>query len=401
MGASVRKRLRAVHLSVVSGRSRISLWLWWLLLGPVLLLIGAWLGRELPRKPVWTEPPPSNVAAEQQRRIGIPSLAPIVRAARSGIVGIRTTRRGGAEPAKHDGALDLHEDNLVNGTGFIIHESGLVVTNHHLVVDHEQILVEVPGFRAVEAELVGDDPVTDVAVLRFDPPPGGVVALPLGDSTQVEQGDWVLAVGNPFEYSETVTVGIVSYVGRHIPEEGLLVSNEYLQFSAPVFPGSSGGPVLDMNGHVVGVTTSSHATGTGISFAVPSKVLKWVLERMDQAEGRVRRGFLGIQLMPVDESTCRALGLERGCGAKIGGVEEGCPADLAGLEVGDLVVSYNGKPVPDAYTLFDWITYSRPGDRAELGIVREGVRLPPLVARLGEVEYRAQPTHGLKTRPSD
>src|SRR4029079_10178302 len=137
------------------------------------------------------------------------------------------------------------------------------------------ITVEIQGQLPIEAELVGDDPVTDIAVVRFTPPPGGVTALQLGDPTRIEQGDWVLAISNALQYyPNTVTFGIVSYVGRHLPDEGLLVSNEYLQFSAQVNPGSSGGPVLDMDGNVVGVTASSHAAASGISFAVPAKVLK-------------------------------------------------------------------------------------------------------------------------------
>ena len=211
----------------------------------------------------------------------------------------------------------------------------------------------------------------------------------------------MLAVGNPFEYNETVTVGIVSYVGRHIAEEGLLVSNEYLQFSAPVNPGSSGGPVLDMQGHVVGVTTSTHAKASGISFAVPSEVLKWVLERMDAADGRVRRGFLGVGLVPLDSATGKALGLAGG--AVIRRVEEHGPADRAGIRVGDVIVSYNGEQILDASTLFDWITYSHPGERAVLGVVRHGVRIAPLFARLGEVDHRQQHDRAdppTKTRPS-
>lgn len=361
------------------------------------------LGRNLPPSPIWSEPS-KGVHDDQPRHVGIPSLAPIVNAVRSGVVGVRTLRRSAAarSGADTEPAVDTTLETEVNGTGFIIHESGLVVTNHHLVVDHQEILVEVPGFRPVEAQLVGDDPVTDIAVLRFDPPPGGIVALTLGDSTRIQQGDWVLAVGNPFEYTETVTVGIVSYVGRHIPEEGMLVSNEYLQFSAPVFPGSSGGPVLDMNGHVVGVTKSSDATatGSGISFAVPTKVLKLVLQRMNESEGRVERGFLGLRLLPVESARQDELGVEGGVGAMVARVEVGRPAHAAGLRAGDVVVAYNGAPVPDAYALFDWITYSRPGERAELEVVRHGVRLPPMVARLGQVEYRdaepakADPSHG-------
>lgn len=325
---------------------------------------------------------------------GFPSLAPIIRRVRAGVVGIRTVRRANAEATLQESLVSSPASAagaVINGTGFIINESGLAVTNHHLVAQHERITVEIQGEQPVEAELVGDDPVTDIAVVRFPPPKAGLTALPLGDSTTVEQGDWVLAMGNPFHYRQTVTVGIVSYVGRHLPDEGLLVSNEYLQFSAQVNPGSSGGPVLDMQGNVVGVTASAHAAASGISFAVPSKVLKWVLERMNEGDGKVRRGFLGIRFAPLDAATTRELGLAEGGGAEVRSVERGRPADHAGVRPGDILVSYNGRPVPDAYTLFDWITYSAPGGRAVIEVLRDGARLPPLVAQLGEVEFPRAP----------
>jgi len=345
------------------------------------LLLGRWVWKEQSR--VWSEPRGGSapVAAEAG---GLPSLAPIVRKVRAGVVGIRTLRRraAGGEVA---GDGEHETGGVANGTGFIIHDSGLAVTNYHLVANSERIVLEVPGCRPVEAQLVGVDPVTDIAVVRFEPPPSGLTVLKLGDSTRIEQGDWVLAVGNPFQYRHTVTVGIVSYVGRHIPDTGLLVSNEYLQFSAPVHPGSSGGPVLDMEGNVVGVTTSAHAKGTGISFAVPTKVLKWVLRTMNESDGRVRRGFLGVGLEPLDDVTRDALGLESG-GALVGYVEKGRPAHRAGVRAGDVVVSYNGRAVPDAYALFDWITYSKPGGEVGIDVLRNGGRVPTMVAQLGEVE---------------
>ena len=373
----------ALHFATVSRRA------WFVLavvvMGPGLLLLGAVLGQWLLRPvgpAVWTD---ARQRAEPAPKRTLPSLAPIVQRVRGGVVGIRTIRRIAREGEAPDGPVTDRDLDVVNGTGFVINASGLAVTNHHLVAEHERILVEVPGFRAVRAELVGADPITDIAVVRFAPPPEGLTALKLGDSTRIEQGDFVLAIGNPFMFRQTVTFGTVSYVGRHIPEEGLLVSNEYLQFSASVNPGSSGGPVLDMEGNVVGVTTSTHAEGSGISFAVPSKVLKWVLAKMDRADGRVRRGFLGIRLQPVDRATAAALDLEGG--AIIRHVEADRPAHQAGLRARDIVVSYNGKPVPDAYALFDWITYSEPGGEAVMDVLRNGRRIPSLIARLGEVEY--------------
>lgn len=368
------------RLSSVSQRARFLVAI--LLIGPGLLVAGALLGRWIAPAPapVWSEGPAQSPLDTATRVVGMPSLAPIVRRVGSGVVGVRTVRRLTDPPEDAESALDV-----VNGTGFIINASGLAVTNQHLVAGHKRIMVEVSGYQPVRAELVGADPITDIAVLRFRPPTDDLTVLELGDSTRIEQGDWVLAIGNPYLYRQTVTVGTVSYVGRHIPEEGLLVSNEYLQFSASVNPGSSGGPVLDMAGNVVGVTTHTHSAGSDISFAVPSKVLKWVLQEMDRADGRVRRGFLGVRLAPLDPVTAASLGIAGG--ALIRHVADGLPADRAGLRAQDVVVSYNGRAVPDAYALFDWITYSRPGGEVSMDVMRNGERISALVAKLGEVEY--------------
>ena len=208
-------------------------------------LLGQWI---LHGKSVWTDAAP-RPAAQTARDGTLPSLAPVIRKVRDGVVGIRGVRRG----SERDGRPDV-----INGTGFVIHASGLAVTNHHLVAHADRILVEVSGSKAVRAELVGADPVTDIAVVRFAAP-HKLTVLKLGDSTEIEQGDWVVAIGNPYRYPRTVTVGNVSYVGRHLSDAGVAVSNEYLQFSAAVNPGNSGGPVLDLDGHVVGVTTSTLA----------------------------------------------------------------------------------------------------------------------------------------------
>ena len=327
----------------------------------------------------WTDAPPLR------RETTIPSFAPIVRKVRDGVVGIHTLLRNDALARRDDDLADTSASKgVVNGSGFVFNAEGLVVTNYHLVADYEEILVELPGFPPRPANLVGGDPVTDIAVLRIDDPPAGLTVLELGDSSVVEQGDWVLAVGNPFQYRHSVTVGVVSYTGRHIPEEGLLVSNQWLQFSAPVNPGSSGGPVLNMLGEVVGVTTATLGAGTGIAFAVPSKVLRWVIQRME-TDGIVERGFLGVRLAPIDQITGKFLGLE-GRGAMIRNVKPKTPAARAGLAGGDIVVGFNGRRVPDAYTLFDWISYARPGDEAMLEVMRNARNIAPIRVQLGHVD---------------
>ncbi|MEM7199342.1 MAG: trypsin-like peptidase domain-containing protein [Planctomycetota bacterium] len=353
-----------------------------LLVGVGLLGAGGLIGH-------WLQPTPAAaVEPTTLTPTAMPSLAPIVRRVRGAVVGVRTLRR--ADAAGYADAPGEDPDGshgFVNGTGFVINERGLVVTNYHLVADYDTILVEVPGrSQPCNGVLVGADPVTDLAVLRIAVPEGGLPALELADSAMVEQGDWVMVMGNPLFYRQTVTVGVVSYVGRHVPDEGMMVSNELLQFSAPVNPGSSGGPVLDLTGRVVGVTTSSMGAGTGISFAVPSKVVLRSLRAMEEQGGLVRRGFLGVSLAPLGAGGSEPRGADGiGQGAMIAKVEPGSPADQAGLAEGDVVLTYDGRPVPDAYSLFDWITFASPGAEAVLGVVRGPNAVLPVPVKLGEV----------------
>ncbi len=360
-----------------------------LLVGPLLMAAGLILGRwtgSAADAPVWTDAQPP--AAE--RIVAVPSMAPIVRRVRPGVVGVRV-RVDSDAPADYGDDLgpggEPRSGGVRSGSGFVVNDAGLIVTNFHLITDYVEIVVEVPDSGSHEALLVGVDPVTDIAVLRLEDPAVELQALELGDSSQLEQGDWLLAMGNPYQYRHSVTVGVVSYVGRHVPDQGMQVSNEYLQFSAPVNPGSSGGPVLDVHGHVVGVTTSTLGTGTGIAFAVPSKVLRWVLERAEE-DGYVKRGYMGVSLVPVSSSDLSALGVTGG--ALINQVQPNTPASRAGLRSGDIVVRYGDRSVPDAYTLFDWITYGRPGQAMEVEVLRSDGR-QAVAVQLGGVSVGAPP----------
>jgi S1-C subfamily serine protease len=352
----------------------------WLVAVPALLLGGVWLGRILPvpeREPVAAGSPPPAAS------LTIPSWAPIVDRVRAGVVGVIARRRPDpdrSQPAGLEQAGRTDASGWANGTGFVI-DGGHIVTNHHLVAGATQVIVDLSDHAKCEAEVIGEDLATDIALLRVEDPPEPLVPLRLGDSSQVRQGDWVLAVGNPFLYfRHSVTVGVVSYVGRLLPEDGLQVTNEYLQFSAPVNPGSSGGPVLDARGDVVGVTTRTHSGGQGLSFAVPSKVLQWVLEAMKRDGGRVRRGYLGLSFQPRNVGQ----GGGQDDGALVTSVTAGGPAALAGLQIGDRIVGFGRRPVASAYDLHDWITHGVPGSDLTLEVLRGDQRLT-LPARLAEL----------------
>lgn len=270
-----------------------------------------------------------------------------------------------------------------SGSGFVIHEGGLLLTSRHVVVDALSIEVLVPTHGRFHAELVGEDRATDLALLRLTDPPAGLVPLALGGSEELAAGDWIVTVGNPFGFARTVTAGVVSFVGRHLPHSDFGVSNDFLQISAPVNPGSSGCPVLDVHGRVVGVSTQVAAAAQGIAFAVPSRSVVWALAAMErQPDGCVRRGYLGIAFAPrpgVDDD-----GAPRP-GALIVRVADGMPGQVAGLRRGDVVLRVDDAPVREPKDLHERIVRSEPGTPIALQLLRDGLIQDPIVAVLGEV----------------
>lgn len=316
------------------------------------------------------------------------SFADVVRDAAPGIVAVRARLQAGVDVGLPAGltagrATDTPEPDVRNGSGFVVHERGLIVTSRHVVLSSVRIEVVLPDHGAVAAELVGEDAATDLALLRLVDVPERLVALPIGDSQDLRAGDWIIAVGNPFGFAQTVTAGVVSFVGRHLLHSDLGVTSDFLQFSAPVNPGSSGGPVLDLAGRVVGVTTQAAIEAQGISFAVPSATLKWALEAMDQqADGRVRRGYLGIEFASRPGTDEAGAPCE---GAVIVRVAAGEPADRAGLRRGDIVLRVDGERVVDAQGLHASIVRRDPGTRIALALLRDGEIHDPIEAVLGEV----------------
>jgi S1-C subfamily serine protease len=364
----------------------------WILLGPALLAAGVGFG-------VWWQSARGGDGIARWSResarvrpgageLGAPSLAPLVANVRSGVVGVYTVHLADAElPAGEEDIVgEQSSDSLgvSRGTGFVMNARGLILTAHHLVARPQTIVVDVPGSGELEAELVGEDPSTDLAVIRLIDPPDDLFVLQFTDSDSVRQGDMVVTLGNPLGFPLSVGFGVVSFVGRHLRQSGLVVTNDYLQFTVPANPGSSGSPVFDLHGHVVGITTRA-VEGMGLSFAIPSKVVRQVLRSMERNEGRVRRAYLGISFLPVERAVARRQGIPEGRGVRITGVIPGQPADRAGVRVGDVVVSFDGRAIDDMLELHDWITWSVPGTQVELALVRDGVRREPIAVTLGEL----------------
>src|SRR5690606_9070537 len=263
------------------------------------------------------------------------------------------------------------------GSGFIIHESGVVLTNNHVIERADEILVKLADGREFKATVVGRDPKTDVAVLRLD----NAKDLPtvrLGDSDALEVGDWVVAIGNPFGLSHSVSTGIVSAKERFI---GAGPYDDFIQTDAAINPGNSGGPLFDIHGNVVGINTAIVAQGQGIGFAVPINLVKALLPQLLE-KGHVSRGWLGVMIQDVNESLAESLGLEGTRGALIAEVVEGSPAEKAGLRHGDVVVSVDGKPIDGYIQLSRTIALLAPGSTVEIGIVRDRkeMRIPVTIA---------------------
>jgi len=338
-----------------------------------------------PREPLYREPrAPIRVEAT------LPSFREVVDQVGGAVVSVRalmplrTTEVSAPEDAAVQ-TVEPHQDRR-SGSGFVIHERGLVLTSLHVVAGAEDIEVYLPGIGGQFADLIGRDPATDLALLRLVSPPPGLPVLELGDSDGLHAGDWIVAVGNPFGLARTVTAGLVSFVGRHLEHDDLGVSRDFLQISAAINPGSSGCPVFDVHGHVVGVATQHARAAEGISFAVPVRAVKWALDKMrDDPEGVVRRGYLGIAFAPRRGLDEHGKPLP---GAVIVEVKKGDPAARAGLRKGDIVVGVDDAPIVDPKDLHERIVCSNPGTPIALQLLRDDVVCDPVVAVLGEVGQR-------------
>jgi len=253
------------------------------------------------------------------------------------------------------------------GSGFIISKDGFIVTNNHVVQAAEEIMVNLQDGGSYEAEIVGRDPDTDLALIKIEADQD-LPVLDFADSDASKVGHWVVAIGNPFGLDHTVTAGIISAKGRII---GAGPFDNFIQTDASINPGNSGGPLIDMNGDVVGINTAIVATGQGIGFAIPSNMAKAVIKQL-QEEGKVSRGWLGVTIQDVDENTAKALGLEEPKGALVASVVPGEPADEAGMRSGDVITRVEGEEIDDAQDLLRTIAGKAPGEKVGVTVFRQG-----------------------------
>lgn len=253
------------------------------------------------------------------------------------------------------------------GSGVIISEDGYIVTNNHVVEGAREVTVTMTDNADLPAEIVGRDPKTDLAVLKISAGKS-LPAATLGDSEQLKVGDWVIAVGNPFGLSHTVTSGIVSAKGRFI---GAGPYDDFIQTDASINPGNSGGPLFNMNGEVIGINTAIIPNGQGIGFAIPVNTAKPLIPQLVK-DGKVKRGHLGVNIQAITPELVKALHLQDDHGALVAEVLPGSPAEQAGVERGDVIVAFNGKRVKESHNLPALVAVAPIGEPSTVTVVRNG-----------------------------
>ncbi|MEX0937161.1 MAG: DegQ family serine endoprotease [Pirellulales bacterium] len=259
------------------------------------------------------------------------------------------------------------------GTGVVVSEDGYILTNNHVVRGADEVTVTLSDNRQLQAEVVGNDSMTDLAVLKVDA--SGLVPAQIGDSDAVEVGEWVVAVGTPFNLQQTVTAGIVSAKGR----ANLRIADyeDFIQTDAAINPGNSGGPLVNLSGEVIGINTAiASRTGaySGIGFAIPSNMVRSVMQSIIE-NGRVDRGWLGAVIQDLTKELARSFGYDSTQGVLIGDVMSGSPAERAGLQSGDIVTTFQGESMASADQLRKAVAATTPGSQAILSVVREGEQL--------------------------
>jgi len=313
------------------------------------------------------------------RKGRVPSLAPLVSRVTPAVVNIATSGRvaAGVSPLERGPGVGAPRSRRVTsiGSGVIVDaRNGYILTNHHVIRRADQIVVRLKDRRIVRARVVGSDAGTDIAVLQIKA--AGLVGLPLGNSDRLRVGDYVLAIGNPFGLGQTVTMGIVSAMGRSgLSPRGY---ENYIQTDATIHPGNSGGPLIDLRGRIVGINAAiigrrGSKTGIGIGFAIPSNMARRVMTQIVRY-GNVRRGRLGVIIQDLTPSVATRLGVPLGPGAVVREVQANTAAARYGLRKWDIIVAVNGVAVSDAGGLRSRIGTLRIGDRVNLRIIRKGAR---------------------------
>jgi serine protease Do len=358
------------------------------------------------------QPASSSSGANGDRVVGLPDFTPLMKSQGPVVVNVITTSKASAQasrsgaPQENDpmheffrrfipdlppgggpGAPEQGPERVGLGSGFIITPDGYILTNAHVVADSDDVTVRLSDAkREFKAKVVGVDRRTDVALIKVDA--HDLPSAKLGNSSQVEPGQWVAAIGSPFGFDNSISAGIVSATRRALPDESFV---PFIQTDVAVNPGNSGGPLINLKGEVVGINSLIYSrTGgyMGVSFAIPIEVALDVAKQL-QATGKVTRGRLGIGIQSLTKELAQSFKLDQPVGAVVTNVEKGSPADKAGLKLGDVILAYNGSKIEDPNELPRLVAATRPGDKATLEVWRNG-KAERLAVSVGEFPVEAK-----------
>ncbi|MEF8699339.1 MAG: DegQ family serine endoprotease [Candidatus Accumulibacter sp. UW26] len=363
-----------------------------------------------------------SLLAQAQNSRALPDFTELVERQGAAVVNISTTQtvrsnQRGAQPFPFDENDPMYEffrrfiprqpgmpglpgaprqfESRSLGSGFVVSADGYILTNAHVVDSADEILVRLTDKREFKARVIGADKRTDVALIKID-----ATALPtvrFGDPGLLKVGEWVVAIGSPFGFDNSVTAGIVSAKGRSLPQENYV---PFIQTDVAVNPGNSGGPLFNMRGEVVGINSQIYSRSggfMGISFAIPIDVAMDVQAQL-RASGKVSRGRIGVVIQDVTKELAESFGLSQAQGAAVNAVEKGGPAEKAGIEPGDVILRFDGKPIASSGDLPRIVGSSKPGSRVTLQVWRKGTArdLTLVVGEITDEALASRPARGTK-----
>ncbi len=283
-------------------------------------------------------------------------------------------------------------ENKSLGSGFIVSADGYILTNAHVVDAADEVIVKLIDKREFKAKVMGADKRTDVALIKIEA--NGLPIVRLGDPAKLRVGEWVVAIGSPFGFENTVTAGIVSAKGRSLPQENFV---PFIQTDVAINPGNSGGPLFNMKGEVIGINSQIYSRSggyQGIAFAIPIDVAMDVQSQL-RASGKVSRGRIGVAIQEVTKELADSFGLNKPQGALVASVEKGSPADKGGIEAGDVILKFNDKPVTQSSDLPRQVGNTRPGTRVTVQVWRSGVT-KEMTLTIGEMPDELAIGRGMK-----
>ncbi len=350
---------------------------------------------------IWSEGTASPPAVPSGFNPGA-GFAPLVQKVKPAVVNVystaapRAVRRSVPRSPLEDFFGERRRSNAL-GSGFVINDQGFVLTNNHVVAQADAISVKTDDGREYKAKIIGRDEKYDLALLKVEPE-AKLPFVVFGDSDALAVGDWVIAIGNPFGLAHTVTAGIVSAKDRVI---GAGPFDDFIQTDASINPGNSGGPLFDAQGRVVGINTAIHAAGQGIGFAVPVNMAKTFIRDV-LTKGRVTRGWLGVALQDLTPELARGLGLSTARGVVVSQVVPGSPAEKAGLQRGDVIKTFDGKPIETGTILTRLVGMTSPGESRSVTVLRNGTEktLTVVIADRETGDVEGEGTRGSEDAPS-